>query len=164
MSATGQQLRDVIARHRAGDHAAAEAGYREYLKEYPDDPSGLHFLGLLRTHQGRNEEAVKLMIAALEIDPEYVDAWSNLGVAYFKERDFDRAELCARKAIAISPDFANAWANLGMTLRAKNAYEEARRRGTQKTVLERKAPPDLFHASSIGLYSEEDGARFEISR
>jgi predicted TPR repeat methyltransferase len=125
MSATGQRLRDVIARHRAGDHAAAEAGYREYLQEYPDDPSGLHFLGLLRTHQGRNEEAVKLMVAALEIDPEYVDAWSNLGVAYFKERDFDRAELCARKAIAISPDFANAWANLGMTLRAKNAHEEA---------------------------------------
>jgi predicted TPR repeat methyltransferase len=125
MSVTEQRLADVIARHRAGDYPAAEAGYRHHLKECPNDPSGLHFLGLLRTHQGRNEEAVKLMVAALEIDPGYVDAWSNLAVAYFKEGDFERAEFCARKAIEIAPDFANAWANLGMTLRARNACEEA---------------------------------------
>jgi predicted TPR repeat methyltransferase len=125
MSATEQRLKDIIAKHRGGDHAAAEAGYREHLKEFPSDPSALHFLGLLRSHQGRNAEAVKLMVAALEIDSEYVDAWSNLGVAYFKERDFVRAEFCARKAIEIAPDFANAWANLGMTLRARNSCEEA---------------------------------------
>jgi predicted TPR repeat methyltransferase len=125
MSTAGQRLQDAIAKHRAGDHEAAEAGYRRHLKEFPGDPSGLHFLGLLRTHQGRNEEAVKLMTAALESDPEYVDAWSNLGVAYFKERDLERAEFCARKAIEIAPEFANAWANLGMTLRARNACEEA---------------------------------------
>lgn len=120
-----RRLRETIAKHRAGDHAAAESGYREHLKEFPNDPSALHFLGLLRTHQGRNEEAVKLMIAALETDPGYVDAWSNLAIAYLKERDFERSEFCARKAIEIAPDFANAWANLGMTLRARNACEEA---------------------------------------
>jgi predicted TPR repeat methyltransferase len=125
MSAAERRLREVIAKHRAGDHAAAESGYGQHLKEFPNDPSALHFLGLLRTHQGRNQEAVKLMIAALEIDPEYVDAWSNLSVAYLKERDFERSEFCARKAIEISPGFVNAWANLGMTLRARNACEEA---------------------------------------
>jgi predicted TPR repeat methyltransferase len=125
MNSPELRLQEVIAKHRAGDHAAAEAGYRLHLKEFPQDASALHFFGLLRTHQGRNEEAVKLMVAALEIDPEYVDAWSNLGIAYFKERDLERAEFCSRKAIEISPNFANAWANLGMTLRARNAGEEA---------------------------------------
>jgi predicted TPR repeat methyltransferase len=125
MTSPESRLQEVIAKHRAGDHAAAEAGYRLHLKEFPNDASALHFLGLLRTHQGRNEEAVKLMVAALEVDPEYVDAWSNLGIAYFKERDLERAEFCSRKAIELSPDFANAWANLGMTLRARNAGEEA---------------------------------------
>jgi predicted TPR repeat methyltransferase len=125
VSSPEHRLQQIIAKHRAGDHAAAEAGYRLHLKEFPKDASALHFLGLLRTHQGRNEEAVKLMVAALEIDPEYVDAWSNLGIAYFKERDLERAEFCSRKAIQLSPDFANAWANLGLTLRARNASEEA---------------------------------------
>jgi predicted TPR repeat methyltransferase len=73
MSATEQRLKDIIAKHRGGDHTSAEAGYREHLKE----------------------------------------------------RDFERAEFCARKAIEIAPDFANAWANLGMTLRARNSCEEA---------------------------------------
>lgn len=125
MSVPEQRLKDIIAKHRRGDHAAAEAGYREHLKEFPSDPSALHFLGLLRSHQGRHAEAVKLMMNALEGAPEYVDAWSNLGVAYLKLRDFERAELCERKAIELAPDFANAWANLGMTLRARNDCEEA---------------------------------------
>lgn len=125
MSAPEQRLQAIIAKHRSGDHAAAEAGYREHLKEYPSDPSALHFLGLLRSHQGRHPEAVKLMTSALEIDSGYVDAWSNLCVSYLKLRDFERAEFCARKAIELAPEFANAWANLGMTLRARNDCEEA---------------------------------------
>lgn len=125
MSVAEQRLRDAITKHRSGDHAAAEAAYREHLQEFPEDSSGLHFLGLLRTQQGRRDEGIKLMIAALEADPHYVDAWSNLGVAYYRERDLVRAELCARKALELAPDFVNAWANLGMVLRAKNALEEA---------------------------------------
>jgi predicted TPR repeat methyltransferase len=125
MSLPEQRLKEIIAQHRRGDHAAAEAGYREHLKEFPSDPSALHFLGLLRSHQGRHAEAVKLMTSALEVDSDYVDAWSNLGVAYLKLRDFERAEFCSRKAIELAPNFANAWANLGMTLRARNNCEEA---------------------------------------
>jgi len=30
-----------------------------------------------------------LMLAALEADPGYVDAWSNLGIVYYEERDLD---------------------------------------------------------------------------
>lgn len=125
MSTAEQRLRDAIGKHRAGDHLAAEEGYRAHLRDFPEDPSGLHFLGLLRNHQDRNEEAIQLMLAALERDPNYVDAWSNLGVAYFQMRDYERAEKCARKAIELAPGFANAWANLGMTLRARNDVEQA---------------------------------------
>ncbi|HUI60565.1 MAG TPA: tetratricopeptide repeat protein [Steroidobacteraceae bacterium] len=125
MSVAEQRLQDAIEKHRAGDHTAAEVGYRAHLRDFPEDPSGLHFLGLLRNHQDRNEEAIQLMLAALERDPHYVDAWSNLGVAYFQQRDYERAEKCARKAIELAPGFANAWANLGMTLRARNDHEQA---------------------------------------
>jgi predicted TPR repeat methyltransferase len=125
MSAAQQGLQFAIAQHRAGNHAAAEAGYQEHLRQFPDDPSGLHFLGLLRTHQGRNPEAIELIEAALKVNPQYIDAWSNLGIAYFQHHDLERAETCCRKAIELSPEFANAWANLGMTLRARDSIEEA---------------------------------------
>ena len=125
MSAAGEGLREAIARHRAGDHAAAEGAYRAHLRQFPGDPSALHFLGLLRNHQGRNSEGIPLMLAALEADPGYVDAWSNLAIAYYQERDLVRSEKCSRKAIELSPDFANAWVNLALTLRAQDSLQEA---------------------------------------
>jgi predicted TPR repeat methyltransferase len=122
-----EALRAAIARHREGEYAAAERGYREHLERVPNDPSALHFLGLLRTHQGRNREAIVFMLQALEANPQYVDAWSNLSIAFFHERDFERSEKCCRRAIELAPDFVNAWANLGKTLYARDAPEEALR-------------------------------------
>jgi predicted TPR repeat methyltransferase len=125
VSAVDERLREAIAKHRAGDHAAAEGAYRAHLLQFPGDASALHFLGLLRNHQGRNSEGIPLMLAALEADPGYVDAWSNLAIAYYQERDLVRSEKCSRKAIELSPDFANAWVNLALTLRARDSLEEA---------------------------------------
>ena len=125
MDGPASGLRAAIASHRAGDHAAAERGYREHLKQEPEDPSGLHFLGLLRSHQGKHREAIVLMLKALERNPYYVDAWSNLAIAFYEERDLERAEKCCRRALELSPEFVNAWANLGMTLNARERFEEA---------------------------------------
>jgi predicted TPR repeat methyltransferase len=122
--AAAEQLKALIARHRAGEYAAAEQGYREYLRARPEDATALHFLGLLQTQQGRREDGIALMDAAVRLDPDYVDAWSNLGIAFFHQGDFDRAEKCCRKALQLAPEFANAWGNLGMALRAKDANEE----------------------------------------
>ena len=126
MSTATGPLHEAIAKHRVGDHAAAESGYREHLLQFPGDPSALHFLGLLRSHQGRNSEGIaRHARRLLEADSGYVDAWSNLGIAYYEERDLARAEKCCRKAIELSPNFANAWANLALTLRARDSPEEA---------------------------------------
>jgi predicted TPR repeat methyltransferase len=124
MNAATDRLAEIVAKHRAGDHALAEKEYQDHLRDFPEDPTALHFLGLLRTQQGRHHEGIELMDAAVRIDPAYVDAWSNLGIAFYQQRDLDRAEKCCRKAIELSPGFANAWGNLGMALRAKDCYEE----------------------------------------
>jgi predicted TPR repeat methyltransferase len=120
-----QRLREAIAKHRAGDHLGAETAYLEHLRQFPHDASGRHFLGLLRNHQNRNVEAIALITAALEADPGYVDAWSNLAIAYLEEHDIENAERCCRRAIELKPDFVNAWTNLGIALCARNAPEEA---------------------------------------
>ena len=125
MSVSEQRLKDAIAKHRAGEQTEAERGYRERLREFPQDPTALHFLGLMRYQQCRTHEGIELMESAVRADPTYVDAWSNLGIAFFQERDFARSEKCCRKAIELAPDFANAWSNLGLALRGKGDFEEA---------------------------------------
>jgi predicted TPR repeat methyltransferase len=125
MSASEQRLKDAIAKHRAGEQLDAEQGYREHLREFPQDPTALHFLGLMRHQQDRTLEGIELMEAAVRADPGYVDAWSNLGIAFFRQRDYERSVGCCRKAIELDPGFINAWSNLGFALRGKGAFEEA---------------------------------------
>jgi predicted TPR repeat methyltransferase len=123
MVSPDQQLKAAIERHRAGEHAEAEKAYRDYLREHAQDPTALHFLGLMRHQQGHTLEGIELMEAAVRADPEYVDAWSNLGIAFYRQRDFERSEGCCRRALALAPDFVNAWCSLGFTLRDKNALD-----------------------------------------
>src|SRR5215472_14266655 len=125
MSVPEEALSVAIAQHRAGDHAAAERGYREHLNRMPGDPSALHFLGLLRNHQGRNREAIVLMLKALESDPHYVDAWSNLGIAFYEERDLERAEKCCRRALELAPTMRSVAVPYGRLLYRLNRIAEA---------------------------------------
>jgi tetratricopeptide (TPR) repeat protein len=62
---------------------------------------------------------------ALEIDSNYVDAWNNLGVAYFYYSNFDSAVLCLKKALDINPDYPPAHNNAGYILDALGEYDKA---------------------------------------
>lgn len=119
------RLQRAIDAHRAGRVRSAELGYLRHLRRFPDDPSALHFLGLLRTQQGRTEEGLALMRRALQADPGYVDAWANLGLALFAAKQLEEAERCHRKATELAPTFTNAWANLAACLRARGRHDEA---------------------------------------
>jgi hypothetical protein len=48
MSTEVDQLLTAQEAHRAGRAQEAEAGYARWLAAHPDEPNGLHFLGLLK--------------------------------------------------------------------------------------------------------------------
>jgi tetratricopeptide (TPR) repeat protein len=62
---------------------------------------------------------------ALEVDSNYVDAWNNLGVAYFYYSNFDSAVICLKKALDINPDYPPAHNNAGYILDALGEYDQA---------------------------------------
>ena len=62
----GALLRQTVERHQAGDLQQAIAGYKEVLATKPRDPDVLHMLGIALAQAGRPQEAVPLMLAALE--------------------------------------------------------------------------------------------------
>ena len=74
-------LKVAIQHHSKGELALSEAMYRSVLKEFPNQPEALHFLGLAIHQAGRSEEAVKLLRKAVEIKPDYDAAFGNLGNA-----------------------------------------------------------------------------------
>ncbi len=62
---------------------------------------------------------------ALAIDSNYVDAWNNLGVAYYYYGYVDSAIICFKKALALNPDHPEVHNNIAFILDASGRYEDA---------------------------------------
>ncbi len=79
--------------------------------------------------QAAKIDSLELQIAnyrrALQIDSNYVDAWNNLGVAYYYYGNLDSAVYCLKKALDKNPDYPPAHNNAAYILDATGKYDEA---------------------------------------
>ncbi|MBC8108087.1 MAG: tetratricopeptide repeat protein, partial [Anaerolineae bacterium] len=57
---TADALRAALNFQRGGDLARAEPIYRQVLQLEPNNPSALHYLGLIESARGNHEAAAKL--------------------------------------------------------------------------------------------------------
>lgn len=111
--------------HRAGDTAAAEAAYRAALAACPDDARILGNLGGLLNELCRFDEAERLLLRSVAIDPAGWGAWCNLGNTMVELQRFDDAIAAFSNCLRVRPSHAPALANLGVALTARGAPREA---------------------------------------
>ena len=76
-------------------------------------------------YQGKYDEAIQAYNKALEINPQFADAWSSKGNALNSLSKYDEAIQACDKAIEINPQFAEAWNNKGAALYYQGKYDEA---------------------------------------
>ena len=78
-------------------------------------------------HRQQNEPASAIadLGQAVGLDPQFVAAWNDLGLAYLQSGDADRATEQFDKAIAIAPRFAVAYANRAIADQQKGAAAKA---------------------------------------
>ena len=74
---------------------------------------------------GEWEEAAKELNKAAGIAPEFVQAWTNLGVVQRRLGDLDSAEESFRNAFELEPESFNSNANMAALLGSRNRLEEA---------------------------------------
>jgi len=74
----------------------------------------------------RFEEGIALLEAVTEAAPEATTAHLDLGIAYRKVGDFDRAAESLEKALALHPRHPVAQNELGIVYRKQGRFEEAR--------------------------------------
>jgi tetratricopeptide (TPR) repeat protein len=111
--------------HRQGQLAAAERIYQQLITLLPMSAEPRHFLGVLRLQQGRFEDALNLIAAALRIDPRNPEALVNHGHALKSLRRFEEAAAAYDRALAVRPDFAGAHFNRALVLQELKRHEEA---------------------------------------
>lgn len=117
-------LAAALQAHRAGDLAAAGAGYRAILADEPGHADALHLLGLVLDAQGDGAEGAALIRRAIEQQPS-PRYYANLGMVLGRARAFEQAAEACRQALALRPDYPEALSNLGMMLSAQDRDAEA---------------------------------------
>lgn len=98
----------------AGDLTDAELRFKEFLLVYPEYPGAYVNLAIIHRHNDKEDEARKVLDAALVLDPDHPAALNQLGLLLRKNGKFLEAEATYLKAVTVSPDYALAHYNLGI--------------------------------------------------
>ncbi|NJM60323.1 MAG: tetratricopeptide repeat protein [Oscillatoriales cyanobacterium RU_3_3] len=76
------------------------------------DPRVYKILGNARQAQGKLEEAKNCYGKAIALDPDYAEAYTNLGTLYAQEQQWQSAIAFYQKAIVLQPNLASTYRNL----------------------------------------------------
>jgi tetratricopeptide (TPR) repeat protein len=118
-------LAAALASHRAGDVAAAVAGYRRVLDLDPRNLDALMNLGHAGAAEGKQAEALRLYRRALAVAPRRAAVHRDLARVLTDFGRWDEAWAHAAQAIALEPDSAEAFFGLGTILLDSGRRAEA---------------------------------------
>jgi len=77
-----EEVDHALAMIEKGNWLAGESILATLLKQYPDLHTVQFAMGVVRAKQQRYDEAIAYFDHAIEIFPDFVEAWFNKGVAY----------------------------------------------------------------------------------
>ena len=107
------------------DWTAAETEFRKVINANPNYMKAHYLYALLLMYSARNEEAIREMKKALELDPISLIINRNLGELFYYARQYDEAIDALQKTIEMNPNFSEAHAYTGLIYMQKSMYEEA---------------------------------------
>lgn len=140
----------AVLYERTGKYAEALAEYQKASKQTPKDADLLSDFGYFYLGRGNLDEAEKKLRAALDINPNHVTAWGNLGmVLAYRQRYAEAFEAFSKAATP-----AEAHSNLGMILAQQQQPERARAELKQALALN----PELKQPRAVLAWLDEHRA------
>lgn len=88
-------------------HAQTGTSKTQPANQTNPEAESLYLDGVERLEMGQVTEALERFQKALKIDPEYIEAYSALGRAFFKLRQWDNASATFRRALALKAQKRN---------------------------------------------------------
>ena len=151
----GDQLRSEMNYLDAVDYyqaATAKAGGTAAL---------MNKIGICNLMLQRYKEARKDFSRAVKKDPDHSDAYNNMGVVYYQQKDYGKAIKNYEKACSLN-QWASYYSNLGAAYFAKKQFEKAAYNYSKALELD----PDIFERVSHAgvqaqLPSPDDRARYD---
>ncbi|MDP6598300.1 MAG: tetratricopeptide repeat protein [Candidatus Poribacteria bacterium] len=115
----------AITLHRSDQLTAAGNICRSLIESDPANFRAFHLLGVMAIEIEEYEQAVELLMQALEIFPLYAEAYGNLGIALEKLDLIEDAIFCFQKAVEIDLSQISGYHNLATLYRQHGLLDEA---------------------------------------
>lgn len=115
----------AIGFHQAGNLVEAEKHYRKVLLLDPRHSDAIHYLGVIAHQVGKNDVAIAMIGAAIQINGKQAPYYANLALAFNAESRFDDALDACDKAISLNSNSTGAYLSRGIALSALGRFEEA---------------------------------------
>jgi Tfp pilus assembly protein PilF/archaellum component FlaC len=106
-------------------HEQKSAGQEEQRRRQAEQARELNNKGVALFHRGSVEASIEAFIRAVELKPDYSEAYNNLGLAYSKRGQSEEAVRYFQKALEIDPQLGEVYNNLGFLFHASAKYERA---------------------------------------
>src|SRR5215510_11924302 len=125
--AYADELQDINALLKQGQHARALERVNQYLAQKPADPNARFAKGLILAEQNKTQEAIEIFAALSRDYPDLPEPYNNLAVLYASQGQYDKAREQLEKSIRTHPSYATAYENLGDVYAklASQAYDKA---------------------------------------
>ncbi|MEA3196479.1 MAG: protein O-GlcNAc transferase [Gammaproteobacteria bacterium] len=144
-----------------GHPAAALALVEQATAAVADEPRYQFVLGQALQALRRWDKAIAAYDAALSLQPDFLDAWNNLGICRQRCRQMPQAATAYRRALALEPGNGGVMANLGTVLREMGEFAAAAQLLRAAAELE---PAVVSHAVNLGIVFWNQGNYSEAER
>ena len=118
------------------------------IDQFPCAPSSLFHLARIYARRKNFDKAVALYEQAVSCQPDYVDAYNDLGIIRLMQEKTPEAISAFEKAVAIDPGYKNSHWNLALILK-NNAPEKALMHAAKTAFLVPKDPKPLIMAGEL---------------
>lgn len=139
-SARADELQDIGAMLKSGQHAQALERVNRYLASRPKDAQARFLKGLILTEQNKSAEAIDVFTKLSQDYPELPEPYNNVAVLYASQGQYEKARTALEMSIRTHPAYATAYENLGdvYTKLASQAYDKALQIDSSNTAAKSK--------------------------
>ena len=116
-----------LKNHQLNNFKDAENFYKYILKKSPKHFGSIFYLGTLFLQTNKFGLAKRLLQKAIQIKPDFVEAYNNLGATLKGLGEYNQAVKYLEKALQIKPEYVDACNNLGAVLNILGEYKQAKK-------------------------------------
>jgi protein O-GlcNAc transferase len=122
---TNEALRLALKYYQSGDLTQAESLLRKVLRDKPDSPEILHFLGILNSQLENHDLALEFLIKSLQYNTANADTYLALGNIYMIKGKFEESVEYFKEVLRLNPNLVEVYDYLANILLNQKQFDEA---------------------------------------